>query len=205
MTENTIRWREILLQDRDLLAILDITWASSLEMYWSLFSKSSPCNLNILFQIRDKKPLRFFFPLPEGLVPPFSFFSPSSTTLSFVIPCQKKNTIQIRSNNSGSNRLNELIDDVFAESDQRRRNLNWRDTYLLHLMMLITLLVGIWLPCIAIGENLRRAWRRRWLQSIGTERKRILGGYSIIQLTYRLFEFPVCKNWEPSEVRFLNW
>ena len=139
MTENTIRLREILLQDRDLLFILVMTWASSLEMYWSLFSKSSPCNLNIPFQIRNKKPLFFFFPLPEGLVPPVvSFISPSPTALSSsAIPCKLIiiPRFKFAPTNSATNRLKifrEFIhavidDDDFEELDQRRKKVNWRN------------------------------------------------------------------------------
>lgn len=70
----------------DLRFILFRTVASSLEIFLSLFSKSSPLTLNIPFQIRDNNPLRFvFFFSPEAAAEGTtaeSFFSlPLSTTV----------------------------------------------------------------------------------------------------------------------------
>jgi len=82
-------WREVRLQERDLLFILLITEVSSLEIHWSLFSKSSLLDLNTKFQIRETKPLRFFFPFPAGEVEVVTvslavdFFSPSPVVTVF--------------------------------------------------------------------------------------------------------------------------
>lgn len=60
MTEKRMRWRSIRFQEWDLRFIRASTVASSLEMCCSRFSKSSPCNLKIPFQIREMSPLLFF-------------------------------------------------------------------------------------------------------------------------------------------------
>lgn len=74
----------------DLLCILARTVASSLEMYLSRFSKSSPCNRKIPLNILEKSPLRFFFATTSGTVAA-SFLSASPTTplsSAIIIPFQ---------------------------------------------------------------------------------------------------------------------
>lgn len=61
-TETTTKFLAVDLQLEDLLFILEIRVASSLDMYCNRFSKSSPCNLNKNkpFQTRDQKLLLLF-------------------------------------------------------------------------------------------------------------------------------------------------
>lgn len=99
MTEITIRFRVILLQVYDLRFNLATTAASSLEMYCNLFSKSSPCNLKIPFQTRERIPRRcvFFLSLPSAVAAAAvlvvaSLFSPSPIPLSSAIFSPSKST-----------------------------------------------------------------------------------------------------------------
>lgn len=74
----------------DLLCILARTVASSLEMYLSRFSKSSPCNRKIPLNILEKSPLRFFFATTSGTVAASFLLASPTTPLSsaIIIPFQ---------------------------------------------------------------------------------------------------------------------
>lgn len=123
-------WREVRLQERDLLFILVITEVSSLEIHWSLFSKSSLLDLNTKFQIRETKPLRFFFPFPAGEVEEVTvslavdFFSPpavvtvfsSAITLRFAVVIDGRKM----SWNESESALNEVRSEIVLEGSVTR-------------------------------------------------------------------------------------